>query len=87
MPLVECVPNFSEGQRAEVIAALVAAVQSAPVALLDVNSDPDHNRSVITFAGEPEPVAEAMLRAARVAVERIDLETITAFIPGLARST
>ncbi len=74
MPLVECVPNFSEGRRAEVIAALVDAVQSVPVALLDVNSDPDHNRSVITFAGEPEPVAEAMLRAARVAVERIDLE-------------
>ncbi len=74
MPLVECVPNFSEGRRAEVITALVDAVQSVPVALLDVNSDPDHNRSVITFAGEPEPVAEAMLLAARVAVERIDLE-------------
>ncbi len=74
VPLVECVPNFSEGRRAEVIAALVEAMRSAPVALLDVSSDPDHNRSVITFAGEPEPVAEAMFRAARVAVERIDLE-------------
>ncbi len=75
MPLVECVPNFSEGRQAEVIAALVDAVQSAPVALLDTSSDPDHNRTVITFAGEPGPVAEAMLRAARVAVARIDLTT------------
>ncbi len=74
MPLVECIPNFSEGRRADVIAALVEAVQSTPVALLDHSSDPDHNRTVITFAGEPEPVAEAMFRAVRVAVERIDLE-------------
>lgn len=74
MPLVECVPNFSEGRRAEVIAALIDAVQSASVALLDASSDPDHNRTVITFAGEPEPVAEAMLNAARVAITQIDLE-------------
>ncbi|MCC6804019.1 MAG: glutamate formimidoyltransferase [Anaerolineae bacterium] len=73
MPLVECVPNFSEGQRADVIAALADAIRAAPVALLDVSSDADHNRTVITFAGEPEPVADAMLSAARVAVERIDL--------------
>lgn len=73
-PLVECVPNFSEGRRADVIAALVAAVRSVPdVALLDVSTDPDHNRTVITFAGEPEPVAEAMFRAAQKAAERIDL--------------
>ncbi len=74
MSLVECVPNFSEGRRAEVIAALVEAITSAPIALLDVSSDPDHNRTVITFAGEPESVTDAMLRGARVAVERIDLE-------------
>lgn len=73
MPLVECVPNFSEGQRADVIAALAEAIRSVPVALLDVSSDADHNRTVITFAGEPEPVCEAMLSAARVAIERIDL--------------
>ncbi len=75
MAQVECVPNFSEGRRSDVIAALVAAVESAPVALLDVSSDADHNRTVITFAGEPEPVAEAMFRGARAAVERIDLTT------------
>ncbi len=74
MPLVECVPNFSEGRRAEVIAALVEPIRSASVALLDVSSDPDHNRSVISFAGEPQAVAEAMFQAARVAVQRIDLE-------------
>jgi glutamate formiminotransferase len=73
VPLVECVPNFSEGRRADVIAALVDAIQSVPITLLDVSSDPDHNRTVITFAGEPEPVAEAMFRGARAAAERIDL--------------
>jgi glutamate formiminotransferase len=57
-----------------VIAALVEAIQSVSVALLDVSSDADHNRTVITFAGDPDQVAEAMFRAARVAVERIDLE-------------
>jgi glutamate formiminotransferase len=74
VPLVECVPNFSEGRRSNVIAALVEAIQSVSVALLDVSSDADHNRTVITFAGEPDQVAEAMLRSARVAVEQIDLE-------------
>lgn len=74
MALVECVPNFSEGRRAEVISALVEAIISVPVALLDVSSDPDHNRTVITFAGEPAIVAEAMFRGAQVAVQRIDLE-------------
>lgn len=75
MALVECVPNFSEGRRSEVIAALVEAVSSVPIVLLDVSSDADHNRTVITFAGEPELVTEAMFRGARVAAERIDLET------------
>ena len=75
MPLVECVPNFSEGRRADVIAQLVDAIRSTPAALLDVSSDADHNRTVITFAGEPDQVAEAMFRAARVAVERINLDT------------
>jgi glutamate formiminotransferase len=73
VPLVECVPNFSEGRRADVIAVLVEAISAVPIALLDVSSDPDHNRTVITFAGEPEQVAEAMFRGAQVAVRRIDL--------------
>jgi glutamate formiminotransferase len=74
VPLVECVPNFSEGRRADVIAALTEAITSAPIALLDVSSDADHNRTVITFAGEPEQVSEAMFRGARAAAEHIDLE-------------
>lgn len=74
MALIECVPNFSEGRRPDVIAALVEAITSVPVALLDVSSDADHNRTVITFAGAPDAAAEAMFRGARAAVERIDLE-------------
>ena len=72
--LIECVPNFSEGRDATVIAALRAAVATAPgVALLDQTSDVDHHRTVLTFAGSPEAVLEAAVRVAGVAVERIDL--------------
>jgi glutamate formiminotransferase len=73
--LVECVPNFSEGRRQEVVDALAAAVVQTPgVYLLDRTSDADHNRSVLTFAGEAEPVAVAMEAAVAVALERIDME-------------
>ncbi len=72
--LLECVPNFSEGREREKISQLAEAICSASgVALLDIDSDPDHNRSVITFAGPPEAVAEAAVRAAGAAVELIDL--------------
>lgn len=72
--LVECVPNFSEGRKAETIDALVAAIHSVPgVVLLDRQSDADHNRSVLTFIGPPESVAEAAFRAAEQALHRIDL--------------
>ena len=73
MAQVECVPNFSEGRRADVIAALTEAITSVPIALLDVSSDADHNRTVITFAGELDQVAEAMFRGVRAAAARIDL--------------
>ncbi len=56
-PLVECVANFSDGRRPEVVAAIAQAIRDVEgVAILDVDSDPDHNRSVITFAGSPEHV-------------------------------
>jgi glutamate formiminotransferase / 5-formyltetrahydrofolate cyclo-ligase len=72
--LVECVPNFSEGRRSEVVDALAEAVTSVEgVQLLDRSSDVDHNRSVLTFAGEAEPVSEAAARAVAVAIERIDM--------------
>jgi len=72
--LVECVPNFSEGRRPEVVDQLAAAVASTPdVYLLDRTSDADHNRSVLTFAGPPQPVAAAMEAAVAVALRRIDM--------------
>lgn len=74
--LVECVPNFSEGRDRALVEALAAAAEKVPgVVLLDVELDADHHRSVITFAGEPEPVVEAAFRAAAQAAERIDLRT------------
>ncbi|MHA1247142.1 MAG: glutamate formimidoyltransferase [Candidatus Thorarchaeota archaeon] len=74
MKIVECVPNFSEGRRKEVIDALAEAIKSVEgVRLLDVEYDYDHNRSVFTFIGEPQKVKEAALRAAELAVEKIDL--------------
>lgn len=73
--LVECVPNFSEGRRPEVIEAITAAVTSVPgVKLLDVNPDPSHNRVVVTFVGEPEAVKEAAFRSCAKATELIDME-------------
>ena len=72
--LVECVPNFSEGRNEETLRALAAAVTAVPhVALLDQQRDRDHHRSVLTFVGTPEAVAEAAVALARVAAARIDL--------------
>ena len=74
MRLVECVPNFSEGRRKDVIDSIANTIRTTPgVTLLDVESNADHNRSVITFLGEPGPVKEAALAAGRKAVELIDL--------------
>jgi len=72
--LVECVPNFSEGRDLSKVDAIVAAMREIPgVYLLDRESDSDHNRSVVTLAGEPEAVAEAALRGVGKAAELIDL--------------
>ena len=74
MRIVECVPNFSEGRRKEVIDAIANAIRSTPnITLLDVEYNADHNRSVITFVGEPESVKMAALAGAAKAVELIDL--------------
>src|SRR2546426_965390 len=73
-PLVECVPNFSEGRNAATIDALRRALSSVPgVRLLDVQADAAHNRSVFTFVAPPAASVEAALAAMRVATERIDL--------------
>ena len=72
--IVESVPNFSEGRDPVIVAAIGQAVSSAPgVTLLDTTSDQDHNRSVLTFAGAPQAVAEAAFLAVRAAVAKIDL--------------
>src|SRR6204780_1926115 len=72
--LVESVPNFSEGRDMAKMDAIVAAMREVPgVYLLDRESDADHNRSVVTIAGEPDAVAEAALRGVGKAAELIDL--------------
>jgi len=73
-PIVECVPNFSEGRNPAVIQALVTAVTSVPdVLLLHTTMDHDHHRSVLTFAGPPDAVGEAALRVISTATDLIDL--------------
>ena len=63
-PIVECVPNFSEGTNATRVEAIVAAMCHEGVHLLDWSMDADHNRSVVTIAGEPSAVVEAVVRGA-----------------------
>lgn len=72
-PLVECVPNFSEGTDAARVEAIVAAMRVEGVRLLDWSMDADHNRSVVTIAGEPAAVVESAVRGAGKAAELIDL--------------
>src|SRR3954470_21088486 len=72
--LIECVPNFSEGRDSAVVDAIAARVSAtAGVHLLDRTSDRDHNRSVLTFAGETSAVTAAMEAAVEEAVARIDM--------------
>lgn len=71
--IIECVPNFSEGRRPEVVEAIAGAIAAQGVTLLSVSSDADHNRTVITFVGGPEAVVRAAVRGAEVAQRLIDL--------------
>ena len=73
--LVECIPNYSEGRRPEVIDQIVAAILSVPdVQILDRNSDADHNRTVITLLGKPEAVIESVFRSIAKAAELINMD-------------
>ncbi|HLK22236.1 MAG TPA: hypothetical protein VKT81_24990, partial [Bryobacteraceae bacterium] len=73
-PLIECVPNFSEGRDAEIVNAIEQSIQSAPgVTVLRSEMDRDHNRAVITFIGSPTAIAQGALRGIASATERIDL--------------
>ena len=71
--IVECVPNFSEGANTSRAEGIVSAMRSPGVHLLDLSMDADHNRSVVTIAGDPAAVVEAAVRGAGKAVELIDL--------------
>jgi len=80
--LIECIPNFSEARRPEVVDQIVAAVQSvSEVKVLDRSSDLDHNRTVLTFVGSPAGVEEAAFRAIKTAAELIDLDQHTGAHP------
>ena len=73
--IIESAPNFSEGRRPEVVAALVETIQAPGVLLLNSSSDWDHNRSVITIAGPPSAVIEGLFRAVALAAQTINLFT------------
>ncbi len=74
--IIECVPNFSEGIDAQIIQQIAKAIEDvAEVKLLNVDPGKDTNRTVITFAGEPEAVSEAAFRAVKKAQELIDMTT------------
>ena len=76
MAIIECVPNVSEGRRADVVEKFVAAIRAVPgVRLLDYSSDASHNRSVLTLAGEAAPLKAAVLALFERALEEIDLRT------------
>jgi glutamate formiminotransferase len=75
LAVIECVPNFSEGRRQPVLDALAGAVSGvAGVRLLDVQADPDHNRSVLTFVGQAPAVLAAAMAAVTTATKLIDME-------------
>src|SRR5437870_4411037 len=72
--IVECVPNFSEGRRPDVVDAIVNAITSVSnVYLLSREMDSDHNRAVITIVGAPESIGEAAVRGVEAAIRHIDL--------------
>lgn len=94
--IIESVPNFSEGRRPQVIEAIVAEARKVPgAAVLDVSSDPDHNRTVVTLSGPPAAVAEAVIGMTGTAARLIDMERhqgahprlgamdVIPFVPGL----
>jgi len=76
MSLVECVPNFSEGRRPEIVRQIADAITTVESAcVLDTHIDPDHNRSVITFVASPEQIVSAAFNAVSTASQLIDMRT------------
>ncbi|PJE67347.1 glutamate formimidoyltransferase [Candidatus Shapirobacteria bacterium CG10_big_fil_rev_8_21_14_0_10_40_9] len=72
--IVECVPNFSEGRRQDVIEAIVEVGRISGVKILDIEKDPDHNRMLTTIVGEPEAVFQSVWEMIKVATKLIDME-------------
>ncbi|MFA6666331.1 MAG: glutamate formimidoyltransferase [Armatimonadota bacterium] len=73
-PVIQCAINFSEGRNSKIVKSIVDAAQSVPEAVVaDYSADADHNRMVLTILGGPKPIQNAVLAAARTAVELIDL--------------
>ncbi len=76
MALIECVPNYSEGRRKDVIEAIVAPFKGREGCyLFDYRADEDHNRLVVSLCGEPSAVCDALVESAKVAVANIDINT------------
>lgn len=73
MKLVECVPNFSEGRDKAKVQQVVDAAKAAGVTILDVETDADHHRCVLSFVGSPEKCVEACFQVAKKSLELIDL--------------
>jgi glutamate formiminotransferase len=73
--IVECIPNFSEARRSDVVAEIIQEIEAVDsISVLDQHSDMDHNRTVVTFVGPPDAVEEAAFRAIAKAGECIDLD-------------
>ena len=79
--VLEAVPNFSEGRDLTKIEALVDVILSKDAEVLDWSTDPDHNRAVITYIGDPAAVEAASVAAARFALEHIDMRDHTGVHP------
>lgn len=75
--IIQCVPNFSVGRDKEILEKILDEIRNEDVKLLDYSMDKDHNRSVVTFIGEPEKVIEAAFKAIKKASELIDLRSHT----------
>ena len=87
VPVLEAVPNFSQGCDLDWVRELVGVIGGAGVEVLDWSADPDHNRSGVTFIGEPAAVEAAALAAARHALEGSTYARIVGSTPGSEPST
>ena len=75
--LVECIPNFSEARRPEIIEEIINSIKNIKgIHVLDKHSDLDHNRTVVTFIGSPANVEEAAFEAIKKAAQLIDLNIL-----------